>query len=231
MAVYQSSQIVMTLKKLSESVYVGLCLKIGTPQQVAIRRDTVDVTELLEHEVARTDEYVSMRSGSDREGFRLKESDFDTMYWLNNHWVLWDFSQVTMYNTQRHALILCDSSESPPGFTLLWLPMEIAANVVLAACVRMNGALYISSEKIREQKSIQLQPDDIVHGPCTSGTLITREYDYAHCFVSDFWPPSASSWIDRCHSWPPSPVVNDIVRSGCHFVPIGHKLGNHPDQE
>ena len=221
----------MSLQKISESVYVGLCLKIGTPQQVAIRRDVVDITELLEHKVARTEEYVTMRSGSDREGFRLEGSDVDYMYWPNDHRVLWDFSQATMYNTQRHALILCDISESPPGFTLLWLPMEIAAAFVLSACVRMNGALYISSEKIRDKTHIQVQPDESVHGPCSSGIIGTKEYDLATCFVSDFWPPCASSWIDRCHSWPPSCVVNDIVRSGCHFVAIGHKYGNHPDQE
>ncbi|XP_078321146.1 uncharacterized protein LOC111114539 [Crassostrea virginica] len=231
MAVYQSSQIVMTLKKISESVYVGLCLKIGTPQQVAIRRDTEDVTELLEHKVARTDEYVSMASGSVREGFRLEGSDVDFMYWPINHRVLWDFLQATMYNSHKHSLILCDSSESPPGFTLLWLPMEIAANDVLSACVRMNGALYISSAKYRNIMNTIILPDSIVHGPCSSGTFGTLEYDHAHCFVSDFWPPSASSWIDRCHSWPPSPIVNDIVRSGCHFVPIGHTLGNNADNE
>nr|XP_022308593.1 uncharacterized protein LOC111114539 [Crassostrea virginica]XP_022308594.1 uncharacterized protein LOC111114539 [Crassostrea virginica] len=232
MAAYQSSQIVMTLQKISESVYMGLCLKIGTPQQVVIRRDLVDIKELLEHEVARTDDFVKMTSGSQREGFRLEGSDMDCMYWPNNHRVLWDFSHATMYNTQSHILILCDSSESPPGFTLLWLPMELANDVVLSACVRMNGALYISSAKYRGDimRNIGL-PDSIVHGPCTSGTICTMEYDHADCFVSDFWPPSASSWIDRCHSWPPSHVVNEIIRSGCHFVPIGHKLGNNADNE
>ena len=150
---------------MSESVYVGLCLKLGSPQQVAIRRDVEDVTELLRHKAARTDENVTMASGSDREGFRLEGSDLDFMCWPNDHRVLWDFSQAVLYNTHRHKLILCDSSESPPGFTLLWLPMEIAADVVLSSCVRMNGALYISSEKIREQTDIQLQPDEIVHGP------------------------------------------------------------------
>ena len=59
-----------------------------------------------------------------------------------------------------------------------------------------------------------------------NGIISTMEYDYAHCFASGFWLSCDSSWIDRCHSWPPSHVVNDIVRSGCHFVPIGHKLGN-----
>ena len=67
-----------------------------------------------------------------------------------------------------------------------------------------------------------------VHGPCSSGRFVTMDYDKAHCFV---WPPSASPWKDRCHSWPPPHVVNDIVRSGCHFVAIGHKLGKHADNE
>ncbi|XP_062592779.1 uncharacterized protein LOC134254252 [Saccostrea cucullata] len=57
------------------------------------------------------------------------------------------------------------------------------------------------------------------------------EFDAALCFVSDIWPPPASKWIDRCHSWPPSFILNDIVGSGCHFVAIGHKLGKHADKE
>ena len=35
----------MTKKRISEAVYVWLCLKIGTPQQVAIRRGWVEVGE------------------------------------------------------------------------------------------------------------------------------------------------------------------------------------------
>ena len=33
----------MALQTISESVYVGLCFKIGTPQQVAISRDVADI--------------------------------------------------------------------------------------------------------------------------------------------------------------------------------------------
>lgn len=51
------------------------------------------------------------------------------------------------------------------------------------------------------------------------------------CLVSDFWPPSASSWINRCRSWPEPQVVNDIVRNGCHFVAIGHPLGLYENEE
>ncbi|XP_065943972.1 cyclic GMP-AMP synthase-like receptor 2 isoform X2 [Magallana gigas] len=214
--------------KLSESVYLGMCHKIGTPKVVAFRRDIVDILELLENQ---GHVWRSMRSGSDREGFRLHGSDVDTMYWSPNHRVIWDFSQSEYYNIHRQRLILCDSSESPAGFTLLWLPLERALKIVLSSCVRMNGGLYISSSKYREITHTLLSPDDTIHGPCSSGTHGSLEFDSAYCFVSDFWPPSAASWIDRCHSWPPPHVVNDIVRNGCHFVAIGHKLGNHEDNE
>ncbi|XP_052699192.1 uncharacterized protein LOC128176718 [Crassostrea angulata] len=216
------------VQKMSESVYVGMCIKIGTPQQVTARRDIVDMVELLGNQRG---EGRSMDSGSDREGFRLHDSDIDTMFWPTNYRVIWDFSQSEYYNIHTRTLILCDSSESPAGFTLLWLPLERAFQVVLSSCVRMNGGLYISSSKYRDNTCTAINPDSRVHGPCSSGTTGSLEYDHAHCFVSDFWPPSATSWIDRCHSWPPPHVVNDIVRNGCHVVAIGHKLGNHEDNE
>nr|XP_022341016.1 uncharacterized protein LOC111135341 [Crassostrea virginica] len=224
----------MALQTISEPLYLGLCLKIGTPQQVAIRRVVTDIRELLVTKV-RTDGAVYLLSGSRREGFRFKDSDVDFMLWLNNHRVLWDFSQATLYNTHRYVLILCDSSESPPGFTLLWLPLETADHLVLPSCVRINGSLCISSAMYRNNTYTlmnRIQPYSTVHGPCSSGREAGMfEYDIAFCFVSDFWPPSASSWRDRCHSWPPPHIVDDIIKSGCHFVAIGHKLGKHADNE
>ncbi|XP_078340704.1 uncharacterized protein LOC144627464 [Crassostrea virginica] len=220
----------MAVQTISESVYVGLCFKIGTSQEVAIRRDVADIMEFIEHKKSSCN-IVGMVSGSWREGFRFADSDFDAMFWLNDNQVLWDFSQSSLYNTHRYTLILCDSSESPPGFTLLWLPLEEAGRRVLSSCVRINGALYISSAMYRHN-ICTLMPNSTVHGPCSSGIRDgVLEYDTAPCFVSNFWPPSASSWTDRCHSWPPHQVVDEIVRSGCHFVAIGHKLGNHADNE
>ncbi|XP_062601449.1 uncharacterized protein LOC134263155 [Saccostrea cucullata] len=97
----------------------------------------------------------------------------------------------------------------------------------------MNNRYCISSSKYRQ---ITLSESSLPyyttpHGPCASGTFGTQEYDNAYCFFSDFWPPSAFPWIDRCHSWPQPHVVDDIVKNGCHFVAIGHKLGNHEDHE
>ena len=60
---------------------MGLCYKIGTSQQVAISKDIVDIRELMEHNVTRTEKNGMhvMLSGSQREGFRLEISDMDFM--------------------------------------------------------------------------------------------------------------------------------------------------------
>lgn len=75
------------------------------------------------------------------------------------------------------------------------------------------------------------RPSSIPHGPCSSGTLGYLEYDEAHCFASDYWPPSANHGIDRSHSWPQKHVRDSIISAGYHFVAIGHKNGNHADNE
>ncbi|XP_056016735.1 uncharacterized protein LOC125677234 [Ostrea edulis] len=226
-----SPQIETGIQHMSESVFVGLCHTLGTSQQVAIRRDVVDIEEIVRNKVRTSNQNMMMASGSHREGFRMKGSDVDYMHWFNNQPVIWDLSQTQFYNVHRQSLILSVSSESPPGFTLLQLLTPRANNRVISALVTMNGRRYISSSKYREITCSDINPNSTVHGPCGSGTRDGIEYDDAHCFVCDFWPPSASSWIDRCHTWPQPQVVRDIVRSGCHFVAIGHKLGNHESNE
>jgi hypothetical protein len=106
--------------------------------------------------------------------------------------------QTEYYNVHRQALILSVSSDSPPGFTLLQLLSPWADSRVISALVIIN----ISSSKYREITCSIIRPNSTVHGPCGSGVIAGIEYDDAHCFVCDFWPPSASSWIDGCHTWP-----------------------------
>uniref|UniRef100_K1QF40 Protein mab-21 n=1 Tax=Magallana gigas TaxID=29159 RepID=K1QF40_MAGGI len=219
------------IQHLSESVFAGLCEIVGTSQLVAIRRETVDIKEMMERRVKLYDWVIGMMSGSRREGFRLEGSDLDTMYWLNNHRVIMAMSQSVYYNTANTTLILSDSSESPPGFTLLQLLTPITSRSVQSACVRMNDRVYISSSIYRQITCSSVGINSTVHGPCASGVHAGQEYDYAYCFVCDFWPPSASSWINRCHAWPDPEVVDDIVRNGCHFVAIGHPLGPHEEEE
>ena len=211
---------------------MGLCQIVGTSVQVAIRRETSDIKERLNSPADDNDDFIEMESGSVREGFRLRGSDVDYMGWPNDHRVIWDMCQSEYYSTENKILILSDSSESPPGFTLLVLLTPTTDIRVLSACVPMNGRLYISSSLLRQQTQLYSIPNSRVHRPCKSGTLPGGlEYDLARCFACDFWPPSASSWITRCHPWPGREVAECIARNICHFVPIGNPQGLHEQEE
>nr|XP_022309959.1 uncharacterized protein LOC111115494 [Crassostrea virginica] len=214
---------------LCESVFVRLCQIVGTSVQVAIRRETTEIKEMVKRRD--NDNTIKIKSGSRREGFRLEGSDYDFMFWRNNHRVIFDMSQSEHYYTENKTLILSDSSESPPGFTLLELLTPTPYREVQSACVPMNDRLYVSSSLYRQHTNFHHFPSSIPHGPCESAKVPGAEYDFASCFACDFWTPSASSWINRCHSWPDREIVNEIVRNGCHFVPISHPLGLHEHEE
>ena len=165
---------------LCESLFVGLCHVVGTSKQVAMRRETVNTMEMLDRRV-KGDDYIVMLSGSRREGFRLKGSDCDLMGWPNNFRIIWDMSQSEYNYTENKTLILLDSSESPPGFTLLELLTSTTDRIVQLSCVPMNDRLYISSSLFRRQTQTRHFPGSTEHGPCESGEVLGRmEYD---CFL------------------------------------------------
>lgn len=216
----------------SEKFFVGLCQFVGTAQQIAIRRDPIYIAEIFTRHLSTELGTTNILSGSMKEGFRLMGSDEDIMIWQNNYRVLFDQSQSKYYQNFRDMkFILSDSSESPPGFTRLQLLEPSMITEMQTATVIINGRLYLSSSRFRQSTCSIAQTDSTEHGPCSSGNLVGVEYDFAICFVCDFWPQSASSWIERCHSWPSPKIVNDIVKNGCHFVAIGSPLGQHKNEE
>ena len=215
----------MDLQNISCSMYMGLCRKLGTQEEVASRRK---MDELVEHFTSSPSlDWTLMKSGSRREGFDFPGSDVDIMCCINFARVLWDIDHSKFYNKDHRTLILCDNSECSPGFTLLWLPFENPKSHSIPGCVKINGALYISSAKLWEYFKNEQLFGIRKHGPCFTSTLVDCEIDLAFCLTSDFLPPVAFTWIDRCHSWPPRCVADDITRNGCHFVAIGNKAGNH----
>ncbi|XP_062576806.1 uncharacterized protein LOC134238704 [Saccostrea cucullata] len=215
-------------ENISAVVFLRMCHEVGTSRQVQARRDVLDLKIKLANQTKSIHEDAFMTSGSRREGFRLEDSDVDNMFWPDNYRVISDISQSQRYNIHRKRLILCDCSESPPGFALLYLlSPSILCSEINEAFVRMNNRYYISSSLHKAFMCSAESQRSTLHGPCVSRFHGMLGYDLAHCFASDIWPPSASSWIDRSHSWPPPHIVDDIVKSGCHFVAIGHKLGKH----
>lgn len=216
----------------SESVHIWMCQNIGTTKQVASRRDILDIEELLNK--LSSLELKRRICGSIREGFTL-DSDVDYMNWYEKIRVIWNFSQAESY--ENYMLINADSSESPPGYVLLFLPSEniyendFLNKMLSSALIKINNRICLSSSKFRQNELSSFPRGSKINGPCLSETLGHIHYDLSTGFASDRLPPYAASWADRCLSWPPTDVVDRIVRKGCHFVAVGHKLGNHEDNE
>ncbi|XP_056003698.1 uncharacterized protein LOC130049754 [Ostrea edulis] len=212
--------------RLSESVYVGMCREVGTPSEVRIRRDVVDTDEEVCRPVRIVRGLQNMRSGSSREGFRLKTSDIDQMIWPPNHKVICDLSQISLYRIPQHTVILMECEDLPPGFTRLKLLTDSYDANVRPSCVNQNGEQYISSELIRGAFT-NCRRNAVQHGPCASYVIAgSLECDDAFCLESQHWPTLAAPWIERCRQkrWPSDNVLHDIVCSGFHVVPIssGH---------
>ncbi|XP_062575614.1 uncharacterized protein LOC134237539 [Saccostrea cucullata] len=213
---------------MSESVFVGLCSKIGTPQQVAMRRDVVDIDETVKRQGKPNNNQRYMMSGSRREGFRLTGSDVDRMFWPIDHQVIWDRRQFQ--NVNGKTMIFGECSISPPGFALLQILTPPWNRDIFLACFIMKRRAYISSSAYKKVMCSKFQISTF-SGPCGSGNVVGVDFDNAYCLASDFWPPAASLWIERCHVWPPAHVVVDIVQRGCHLVPVGHPLGHYQSKE
>ncbi|XP_033752990.1 uncharacterized protein LOC117336507 [Pecten maximus] len=52
--------------------------------------------------------------------------------------------------------------------------------------------------------------------------------DIVHCFPCNSWPKEANEWITRTrlYGWPHPTLINKIVNSGCHLVPVGDKCSD-----
>lgn len=78
--------------RVSEVLYGGLCSHIGTPTEVIIRRKLMDMEEIIRNSIGVNEETIYMHSGSHREGFRLKSSDQDIMFWCKRYTIICDVS-------------------------------------------------------------------------------------------------------------------------------------------
>lgn len=140
------------MQHVSESVFRELCLIVGKSQQLAMRRETTDIEEVLMRKIG-VDGLSIMLSGSRREGFNLQGSDVDIMAWMNEFRVVMDVSQSVHYDSFNTILLLSVSSESPPGFTLLQLMMPMIPPITMDTflpCVRMHDSLYLSCSLLKE---------------------------------------------------------------------------------
>lgn len=211
---------------------MGLCRYIGTPTELIVRREVMDIYEMMYKPVQIRRGIRYMFSGSYREGFRFYESsDLDIMYWPINHEVLTDLSQSSVNALPGHSNILMEDTDTPPGFVRLRPLLSLGFHCIAKAVVSLGDRLYISSSRWRKigmtvMSDLKTFHTITNHGPCATGFIGDVEHDIALCFHCHHWSRLTCFWRKRCtlHNWPPNHVFDDILRNGCHIVSVGSKM-------
>eukprot|EP00105_Crassostrea_gigas_P039396 XP_019923544.1 PREDICTED: uncharacterized protein LOC109618965 [Crassostrea gigas] len=218
--------------RISETLFLGLCRKIGTQTEVEIRREVMNMDEIIKRPCQKHNGQAQMLSGSSREGFRFKSSDQDTMIWRTYNKVVCNWCQVAMFlKSSKHNIILMDNSETPPGFVKLQLLKYVRGQEMQEFVVWIGNRRFISSQKFRNHYCHQLANtivnvrEGVSHGPCFNFVFDNIESDISMCFSCQYWPRTALAWIYKCQQkgWPFQSVLIEIISKGCHMMPIGSK--------
>lgn len=217
------------LPNVSEALYVRLCCNksIGTEREVTIRRELMDMDELIQKPLNRHIGSTTMISGSTREGFRFKSSDQDTMMWKTVNKVICELSQGMSLDGSTHNIILMEHSGTPQGFVRLKLLTPARSSELVSSVVVYENRCYISSQRFRNHhyQRIKALIEGTSHGPCFNFFLDNIEGDIGTCFFCQYWPQTALPWIERCHQkdWPVQSLLEKIIANGCHVMPIESK--------
>nr|XP_022289705.1 uncharacterized protein LOC111101486 [Crassostrea virginica] len=220
----------------SEAVYLFMCREVGSPTEVRIRREMADTSEEVTRSLMIMRGLEREMGGSLREGFRIKDCDMDMMFWLPDHKVICDLSQISLYRIPQHTVILMECVDVSPGSARLkMLTFNSEYSKVYSSYIVINGEFYISSSLFRKhyldftKKNVACGTFSIEHGPCATFTVSGQfKMDRAYCFRCNHWPCIALPWIQRCQfkHWPPESVLSAIVNEGCHVVPISSAPSN-----
>ena len=212
------------LSLISRGLYKVVSEELGTEKIVDMRRRVMKLEESLK--TASCTSYIDnfenrILSGSMCEGFRFSSSDVDTMWVLRGIRVI--FNTRDNKCNDEHTMIQADSETTKPGFALLRLLNDKSLSKLKNACVKYGERHYVSSSKWRDLFT-SANKSFITHGPCSTAMVGVTEQDFAFCLKSDRLPEAAHGFLRRIHvtGWPDI-ILQEIVKSGCHFVAIGAK--------
>ncbi|XP_063400719.1 uncharacterized protein LOC134685171 [Mytilus trossulus] len=208
-----------------------LCKIVGSEKDVRSRRIFFKV---LDHALQYSPKWRVVTSGSKSEGLDLQGSDLDIMY----------INQVdTVYNTQSeipsdlpYGLFL-DFENTPPGYVQIALHLkkrngkklnhEYSGNHILLSNEHYKN--LIQEMNIPKARSKILDEFSEIHGPCSS--TIRGTFDFLSTYKCHSWPTIAVEWITRPrnYEWPPTELIEYIVRDNVLLAPIGSKFNNKKD--
>ncbi|OWF51902.1 uncharacterized protein LOC110448480 [Mizuhopecten yessoensis] len=204
---------------------------IGSRQSVAIRRELILICELIQN--GNKGPLDVFQTGSRTEGLIMKGSDMDLMFIDKRARVT--FPGQGGYIPPDSTVLVARRADCRPGYVSLELAKlgQFNGHDFLESIVSVRDAHFISSEifnrskEERAQKSLELNMES--HGPATTLNNLHSNYgsdvDFAYSFPCNSWPKEAIEWVSRprFYGWPSEVLREEIVKGGCHVVPVGDK--------
>ena len=176
-------------------------------------------------------------------------SDVDCLFVLSNF-------TITKDKKDRSTFVL-DSSEVHSGYTRLQYFQEFSNysqvfqpgyDLLAMVKVKEHGVWtysWVASEGIAERyasKNARKITSETVHGPSLKTTQVDsspvghlkheNSSDNVPALRYEYWPSKAREWVMRVRGkWPERNVIINIVKNGCHLVPVAHPKSAYPRVE
>ncbi|XP_071168079.1 uncharacterized protein [Mytilus edulis] len=218
-----------TDKSLSVNFYQYLCQKVGSPEEVKVRRLTYITDDIGQADT------TQITSGSKGEGLELKGSDLDSMI-LDTRFTVHESERDAVLQSIRSNKIplVMNTEDTQPCFTHLLLHLDFLNDYKIKPEFKQmfekSGPMIKFSNEQYKQCFILKMPliksefGNLfkVHGPCISDAY--ELFDLAFCLKCDKWISHAQSWVSRPRStWPAPELITKITSCGVLLVPIGCK--------
>ncbi|XP_069141428.1 uncharacterized protein [Argopecten irradians] len=175
-----------------------------------------------------------IHTGSYGEGCDQKGSDTDFMFVDKNVVVMYPDQRIPRYLANKTILYIREAVDGGPGYVHLEVGQltGIVTHKLYDSLVIVNNKTFISSDMYREQCAKSQVPtmgmEFATNGPSTTCSALRNEFDIVNCFPCYIWSREAEEWLTRprLYGWPDQTLIEKIVKSGCHMVPVGDKCSN-----
>ncbi|CAC5375631.1 unnamed protein product [Mytilus coruscus] len=200
-----------TDESLSVYFYEYLCQKIGSEEDVRVRRMAYIITDLS------LADRSGISSGSKGEGLDLKGSDLDLMV-IDVVFTVYESERDVVLPSPGIPLVM-DTEDTHPCFTQLCLLdncifLPETEKMIRKTCLmnKLSNELY-KSYYFQTDLPINLTFLNKIHGPCISDQ--NDQYDFAFCLKCNKWVTQAQSWISRSRTiWPTPELITKIASCG-----------------
>ncbi|CAC5373927.1 unnamed protein product [Mytilus coruscus] len=208
-----------TDKRLSISFYKYLCQKIGSEEDVRVRR----LSYIIDDIGTEIKSLNKITSGSKGEVLNFKGSDLDIMF-IDSQFIVYESDTKAVPKSQGTSLVI-DIEDTHPCFTQLrlfntqisHLELQESLNTIFVGD-RLSSQLYkLHYMKIGLYQNPNVHSLTTIHGPCISSS--NGSNDFAFCLKCDQWISQAQAWTIRSRTaWPSPDLISKIISCGVSSI-------------